>query len=366
MYALKMLMNQKLRLALTVGGISLCIVLMIFLLGVYRGVADGSVEYIQKNKVDLWVLQKNCTNILRGTSLLPASNQIILEEDDDVETVSPVFLILVTIKYEHKSATTFLTGYYPQFKYGGPPEVIEGSAVQKDNEIVVDKSFARKYKMKVGSLIQIQDKTLKVSGLSGGTNAFVIQYSFTTLHQAQSIIGFSNIVTAYLIKLKPGSSIELAKERLQQKLPGAVVYNYSDFLKNNIKEMESGFLPILYAVALISALVLTTILSLILSISILERQKEFAVMKTLGAPGSFFINLIVEQSLSIAILSTLAALIIFFPVVSLIENLSPEVSTKTNLVQIISVVLIAVIMSLISSFISLGRLRRIYPLEAFK
>jgi len=52
-------------LALTIGGVSLCIVLMFFLLAVYRGVADGSVEYIRRNKADLWVLQRNATNILR-------------------------------------------------------------------------------------------------------------------------------------------------------------------------------------------------------------------------------------------------------------------------------------------------------------
>ncbi len=366
MYALKMMLSQRTRLSLTVGGISLCIMLMIFLLGIYRGVAEGSVEYIRKNKVDLWVLQKNCTNILRGTSLLPASNQLVLEDDEEVETVSPVFLVLVTIKYNHKSATTFLTGYYPQLKYGGPPEIVEGNPVRNSNEIVLDKSFAEKYGIKVGSYIRIQDNKLKVAGLSTGTNAFVIQYSFTTLKRTQSIIGFSNIVTAFLVNLKSGSSIESARQRLQQKLPGSVVYTYSEFLKNNIKEMESGFLPILYAVAVISALVLTTILSLILSISILEKQKEFAVMKALGAPGSFFVSLIVEQSLSIALLSSAAAIIIYFPVVSLIEDMSPEVSAKINLIQIIIVIIIAIIMSLFSSLISMGRLKRIYPLEAFK
>lgn len=366
MYALKILLKQKTRLILTVGGISLCIILMTFLLGVYSGVADGSVEYIQKNKVDLWVLQKNCNNILRGTSLLPASNQLIIENDENVEAVSPVFLILVSINHNNHTATTFLTGYYPQLKYGGPPEIIEGRSVQNSNEIVLDKSFSRKYSLKIGNQIRIQEKYFNVVGLSKGTNAFVIQYSFATLKQVQSIIGVPNIVTAFLVKLKPGCSLERSQMILQQKLPNTAVFKYSDFLNNNIEEMESGFLPILYAVALISAMVLTTILSLILALNILEKQKEFSVMKILGAQNSFFINLIIAQSLAIAILSAAVALIFYFPIVLLIEDLSPEICTKTNLVQIISIIAITIIISLISSFISLGRLRRIYPIEAFK
>jgi len=52
MYALKTLQDQPLRLALTVGGIALCMVLLLFLLSVYCRVADGSVEYLRASDAD--------------------------------------------------------------------------------------------------------------------------------------------------------------------------------------------------------------------------------------------------------------------------------------------------------------------------
>ncbi len=366
MYALKILLSQKLRLILTVGGISLCVILMLFLLGIYRGVADGSVEYIKKNEVDLWVLQKNCTNILRGTSLLSTYQQSIIEEDKNVELAAPVLLILSTIKFNGNSATTFLTGYIPENKFGGPPEIESGRMVESENEIVLDKSFAKKYNIELGSELTIHDKNLKVVGLSNGTNAFVIQYSFTTLKQAKAIIGFSNIVTCFLVKLKEGSEREAASAELQKKLPGTIVYDAEQFIQNNIKEMESGFMPILFAIAVISGVTLTVILSLILSISILEHRKDFAVMKTLGSPSFFLPKLIIQQSFLIILFAVILALILFFPLVELIENISPEVSTKTSFAQIAFVILVSIIMSLISSSVALQRLRKIYPLEVFK
>ena len=48
--------------------------------------------------------------------------------------------------------------------------------------------------------------------------------------------------------------------------------------------MESGIIPLLFIVTLISAIVLTAILSLILSVSILEKRRDFAIMKALGSP----------------------------------------------------------------------------------
>jgi phosphate/sulfate permease len=61
----------------------------------------------------------------------------------------------------------------------------------------------------------------------------------------------------------------------------------------------------------------------------------------------------------------IVGLIVFFCLVRLLEKISPEVSTKSTVGQIIVVVAVAEIMSLISSFLSMRKLRRIYLMEAF-
>jgi len=364
-YSIRILRGQPLRLVLTIGGVALCIVLMIFLLSVYRGVADGSVEYIRQNRADLWVLQRNATNILRGSSLLSTGHGYIIREIPSVESASPVLFLLLAIKRGDEVATVFLTGFQTTAEMGGPPQLVEGRSILSDDEIVLDRSFAAKFRYKVGDSVQIQDETLQVVGLSTGTNAFVIQYAFVTLRRAQSLIGFPSIVTCYLVRAKKGNDISTVAEEIREELPGLEIYDHETFLQNNIREMESGFLPLLYTVAAIGAIVLTAILSLLLSINILERRKDFAVLKALGAPKGFLPRLVVEQALLISSAGSIAALVLFFPMVALVEKISPEVSTKSSVEQIAAVVLVVAVMSLLSSFISIQRLRRIYPLEAF-
>ena len=365
LYSVRILRSQPLRLALTVGGIALCVVLMLFLLSVYRGVADGSVEYIRQNKTDLWVLQRNATNILRGSSVLFASQGKQIKKISGVKSASPVLLFLSAVKKGNKVATVFLTGYEPNSGIGGPPELIDGRLVRNDREIILDESFAAKYHFKVGDLAQIQGDTLKVVGISAKTNAFVIQYAFVTLHCAQSLIGFPNIVTCYLTKVKEGSDIENVASQIREKVPGIEVYDHETFLQNNIHEMQSGFLPFIYTVASIGVVVLTAILSLLLSINILERRKDFAIMKTLGSPSGFLSRLIIQQALFISSTGTIVALVLFFPMVALIERISPEISSKSSVEQIVVVVLGVGMMSLISSLVSMQRLRHIYTLEVF-
>ena len=124
MYSIRILTNQPLRLALTVGGVALCILLMFFLLSVYRGVADGSVEYIRRNKVDLWVLQCNASNILRGSSLLSTAHGYVIRQIPSAQSASAVLLSLSAIKKDNQLATVYLAGYNPETGHGGPPHLV--------------------------------------------------------------------------------------------------------------------------------------------------------------------------------------------------------------------------------------------------
>jgi putative ABC transport system permease protein len=365
LYSFRILTSQPLRLALTVGGISLCIILMLFLLSVYKGVADGSVEYIRFNKADLWVLQRNAWNILRATSFLTAAHGYVIRRISEVESASPVLLLLSTIKKGDRMASVYLAGFDPRTGMGGPPRLVKGRSVLKNDEIVLDEAFARKYHFRLGDRVRIQDTTMKVVGITTGTNAFVIQYAFVTLQCAQSLTGIPNMVTCYLIRVRERKSISKVIEEIREELPGVEVYDHGTFLRNNIREMESGFLPFIYTIAAIGVIVLTAILSLLLSVNILERRKDFAVLKTLGSSSSFLSRLIIVQSLLLSFAGSVVAVVLFFPMVSVIQFFSPEISTKSSVEQIASVVLTVGTLSLISSFISMQRLRRIYPLEAF-
>jgi ABC-type antimicrobial peptide transport system permease subunit len=364
-YSFRILQAQPLRMSLTVVGIALCVVLMLFLLSIYRGVADGSVEYIRYNKTDLWVLQGNATNILRGSSILSTGHGNLLRVIPGVRTVTPILFVLSSIKKGSQTSTVYLTGYDPTAGIGAPPQIIKGRHIERDGEIVLDRSFAAKFSFDVGDQVVMKEESLRVVGISARTNMFVIQYAFVTLHQAQSQIGYPGLVTCYLVSVQDPSTLAVMKEKVRDELPGVEVYDHQEFVHNNIREMESGFLPLLYTIAAIGGIVLTTILSLILSINILERRKDFAVMKTLGSPRRFLAGLILGQGFQISSAGCFAALVLFFPLVRLIEKVAPEVSTKTSLEQVCGAILAVWGMSFLSSLVAIRRVRRIYTLEAF-
>lgn len=364
-YSAKILAGQPTRLFITVAGISLCIVLMLFLLAAYHGVADGSVDYIRRNRSDLWVLSSNAWNILRGSSILFTSDIYDIEQIRGVKSVSSVLFILTGISKGDQQATLFLAGFDPEADLGGPPYIYEGRSVQSDKEIVLDKDFALKFDLSLGESVKIRDTELEIVGLSDGTNALVIQYAFVTLDRAQRLIGYPGIATCFLVRAETGADLGAITEEIEWELDGVKVYDHETFLKNNIEELQTGFLPFIYTVAALGVVVLTAILSLLLSVNILEKRRDFAVFKTLGSPRGFVSGMVISQSVIISLAGCFTAVVLYFPLVSFIERMTPELNTKTSLMQMILVVTVVLVMSVVSSLIPMQRLRRIYALEAF-
>ncbi len=366
MYALNILAEHRVRYILTAFGISLCALLMLFLVAIYKGVSYGSVEYVRANDADLWVMQEHATNILRSTSLLPAAYEENLTKIEGIKSVSPVFFILASVKLQNDlNATLYLTGFDPASGKGGPPVIIKGRNVKSDNEIVLDKAFAAKYKIKTGDKIRIRDDSLTVTGICTGTNMFVIQYAFISINEAHTIIGFKNVVSCFQIFADKGSDIERLKSDIQSELINTAVFTKSTFIKINIQEMDSGIIPLLFIVTLISAIVLTAILSLILSVSVLEKRKDFAIMKVLGSPQGFIPWLVIRVSMMLSLTGVILALVIFFPMIGIVEKIFPEVSAKSSVIQILVISSGVLLISLISSVIPNRRIRKIYPMEVF-
>ncbi len=365
-YVFYIIREYRFRYLSTALGISLCVLLLFFLISLYNGVSYGSVEYVRSGRTDLWVLQEHSSNILRSTSILPFSYMQSLKRINGVNSVSPVFFLLCSVKLNNRNASMYLTGFDQAAEEGGPPEIIKGRGILSDREIVIDKAFASKYGLEIGDVIQIRHDSQEVSGISGGTNMFVIQYAFVSLRKSWDIAGIPNFVSAFRLCTDKGCDLASVESEIKNQCKNVSVFREKQFIRNNTEEMRHGIIPLLLVVTLISAVVLAAILSLILSISIIEKRRDFAIMKALGCPRYFILKLVLRLSASLAAGGLLCGILAYFPVVSIISNISPEIETRSSLYQIILISSGVLVISILSSLWSSAKIKRIYPLEAFK
>ena len=114
------LLSNPGRLALTVMVVGACALLMLFLWSVYQGVNEGAVDYIRRTGADVWILQRNSTNIIRGSSIMSMRDCREIRGAEEVESASPVLLIFASASLGAREYTLFLTGYVPEEPMGGP------------------------------------------------------------------------------------------------------------------------------------------------------------------------------------------------------------------------------------------------------
>jgi putative ABC transport system ATP-binding protein len=354
------LARQPQQLVLTALVVACCVVLFLFLWSVYQGAYTGCLTYLRSVDADLWVLQNTAYNLLRGSSILPASHIRLVRETPGVGRVTPLLIILTSVETARGYWTIFLTGYDPAQGIGGPPALAAGRGVGGDDEIVLDTAFARKFGFRIGDRVVVNGKPLVVVGLSAGTNAIVIQYAFVTMRCAQSMLPFPGLVTAVAVSVAAGEDVAAVRARLDALHPNSHCFTRAGLIANNIAEMSNGFLPILGVVTVMGAIVLTAILGLLTVLSVLRRRRDYTILRMIGSSSGFLWGLIARRvGLQVAV-GAATGVALFALVTPIVRAASPEIECLLVPWQVIAAVTTAFGAGAIAAAIAAARLRTDY------
>src|SRR3989344_9658317 len=85
--AYRNLVQEKVKLFISVIGVAFSVLLIMVLLGVYQGLSSKLGEYIQTVPADLWVAQQGSKNLFDSTSVLSADSQSQIEAVSGIASV---------------------------------------------------------------------------------------------------------------------------------------------------------------------------------------------------------------------------------------------------------------------------------------
>ncbi|MFQ5614582.1 MAG: ABC transporter permease, partial [Anaerolineae bacterium] len=95
--AFRNLFQQKFRLALSIGGVALAVMLIVLLNGFLSGIYAQVTAYLDNTPADLVVAQEGVTNLLSASSLLPANAEDLARGVPGIAQTTPIisqFVIL--------------------------------------------------------------------------------------------------------------------------------------------------------------------------------------------------------------------------------------------------------------------------------
>lgn len=364
--AVRMMLGQGSHFLITTTGVAVSVLLIAVLLGVYQGARKGSTGYIASSSADLWVSRGNSNNILRSNSFMLASLAGDISGVPGVREVTPVLRILTSARTERETMTLFLFGIDPASGVSQPPLLGPGTTRLSSGTLIVDKSFARRHRLAVGDELLIQDRRFRIAGFSTATNAILAQFTFCTLSDAQALFGFPGTASFLLVKLRPEASAETAIREIGIALPGTAVHTKRDFIDNTLREMETGVLPILWTVAMLSMAVGGTIVTLLLYSSVVGRRHDFALVKAIGGRTSDLYSIVLWQSGVTSACGAIAGIAGAAALAPLLPYVVPELAVSLTPQVLALVALAAVAIAGTGALMPLRKLAEVDPEEVFR
>jgi putative ABC transport system permease protein len=362
----RMVWNERSRFGITACGVSVLVMLMCFLGEIYNGVKSGCTHYIRQSPAEIWVCQKNSTNLLRSSSFLDVSIGETLMNARGVKAETALLRVLTTARIDGKAVTLFLFGFDPNSALGVPQSVVKGTSVIKSGEVILDASFSRKYKMNIGDSILIQERPFRIAGISEGTNAVVAQFAFSTLEDARELLGFPNTLSFCLLSPDGGIKREDLMNDLKRNFPGLAIFSKDEFIRNTLDEMRTGVLPILWTIAVLGCIAGGAVMMLMLYGSVLEKREDYALLKAIGAGPAFLGFLVIRLSLACSLTGFALGFALNMLLNPLLTGMVPELSLSFSWTGFFLVLSASVLIGVLGSWLSIRKILQVGPAEVFR
>ena len=279
-------------------------------------------------------------------------------------------------------APNFITSVVPRsmspFNYvqGGPPE--------RDGEVALDKFTADRHKFKLGDQIgiagHVPKRTFKLVGIAryGDVASFGgASIAALTLRDAQILTGNRGRLQSIEVANSAGISDQELKKRIRAVLPASVdVRTGKEQAAKQSSDQKKNFsflTTILLAFGFIALFVGGFIIFNTFSITVAQRTREFAMLRTLGASRRQVLGSVFTEAFLIGVFASVVGLLAGIGYAKGIDALFkaigvdlPSSGTVVLTRTIVVAALVGVVLTVAASLFPAIRATRVSPLEALR
>jgi putative ABC transport system permease protein len=271
-----------------------------------------------------------------STSALPPDAAAQIPSVDGVAWVSPIGFATGSVSGPQGRQLSYLVGYDTGTGRGGPAELVAGRA-PRAGEAVVDELAAESLGVGLGDTVTVLGARLAVVGLSSGgssitnTTVFVAQPEFAKIRGGPP--------SYLLVGTEPSVDAGTVADRIGRAAPDVTVQTRDEFAASEARIVTDMSADLLRLMSVIGLLIALAVIALGLMTATLNRIREYAVLKALGATttrlaGSVTVQVVWTIALA-ALLATALALLLSWtlpllaPAVSI--TITPGALTQTSL-----------------------------------
>ncbi len=299
------------RFVLTCFGLGLLMTVVLAMIGIYNGLVADALAVVKAPAADVWVVEAGTQGPFAEASSIPADTRDAVARMPGVAEAGAITFQTIEAALGSRTLRLYVIGFEPG-RPGGPQRIAEGRGFGSSHfELIAD----RKTGLVIGDRIRLGRDRFTVVGLvenamnSGGDPAVYVTLADaialqTALDPAAARVQAARgaggarlpTVAAVIAVLEPGADVALLTATVRQwkHLSALSQAEQENLLLASVVDRARRQIGLFLAILLsVSAVVI----ALIIYTMTMEKLKQIATLKLIGAPDRTIIGLIVQQAL---------------------------------------------------------------------
>ena len=359
------LLAEKTRFFISVGGIALSVFLISFLLALFQGWNLQVGRFVERVDADIWVMSEGTTSFLTAASILPEKMEEELDRVPNVRSVNALIVRPMTIDVAGHEEGTHLVGYNIETGVGGPLSIKRGSSAPGVDEVIVDNALTQRIDVGRGDTMRAAGRDLEVVAVSSGGDFVFSQTSFVSIETARALLGMEGLSTFYLLQLADDAEVEAVIGDVERDFPGTAAFSSEEFADSTRAAIMDNITPILIIILALAFVVGVAITGLTIYNAIVEKQREFGILKAIGFTNWYLFRLVFEQSFVTGLLGFAVGASATAIATRFVSDYVPQFVTVLRWQDILVVLGTTLIMSLIAGVLPVRRIAGVDPVAVF-
>jgi putative ABC transport system permease protein len=309
------------------------------------------------------VAQDGVRNLLGATSLLPSGMDSVVKTRGAAQVV-PILSQFVILDLHDKKVPTYLVGYEPRTG-GGPWQFTAGREPRNDKEAVFDRVLAQRHNLVLGDKVKILDRDFTIVGLSSGTASWMTSFVFARKTAIEALLQAPGATSFLLVTPSNRVGADELRNRLSD-LSSIEVTSKSNMIANDLNLYGSVFSGPIRLMVAIAFLVGTLIVGLVIYTATIERQREYGVLKAIGARNGLLYRTVTIQALIASGLGAIIGVGLAFGLAQLIMISQPQFLIVFESSAVIQALLAGLAMALFAAWFPARVIARLAPAEVFR
>lgn len=357
----RLLAVRPVRTAAGAAGIGLALMLMLLLAGLWAGVQDRVTTFDDHLGADLVVVPTGTRSLFADPGVLPAPTLETVAQTAGVTAAAPLRTMYQILELPHGKAAVAAVAADADTGLGGAWAFASGRAPVADDEIAIDALFADQHSLDLGDTLPMLGHRMTVVGLTDDTALFMTPLVFTTTAGTNQMLSATGTTGAVLVTTSDpvGTAQRLRAAGFTVRTP-AQLHEASLRLATAI---YGSPVRLMVAVAFAAG---TLIVALVAYTRVTEQQRDFGILKALGAtPGRLRRTAVTETVVLTALgaLSAVVLLVVAREVLAWWRPAFPILLTPTAVAQ---TAVSAAAMAVLAAWLPVRRLGRLDPTTAFR